>query len=285
MMPAQRTPKGRGRLGRVLLIAVDLDDTILTPSQLMTRRSTAAVRSVRAAGIPVIPATSRGVLSILEVLPLAPFGPLALCANGAATLDCESGAVIRERAIELASALAFIEALRAAIPSISLGAETTTALFGELWIMKRSMRQSDQQVVRDTGQVLRQPPLKLLAAAPDMEPDALAAAIMGTIGPTVSLTRKQLWVELCAVGVSKVSALEEIASLLGVDRAHILSVGDAENDLDMLNWAGMSAAVKNAIPSVLTAADIIVPSTQEDGVAVLFEELLANDFMLAIAQH
>ena len=248
----------------------------------MTRRAVEAVRSVRALGIPVIPVTSRGVLSVHEVLPFASFGPLVVCANGAVTIDQENGTIIRERPINLGVAHALIEELRVAIPGVSLAAETTAAFFGESWVMKRSMRQSDNQVVKDTSESLTQAPLKLFAAAPEMDLPFLASAVTRTIGDRATLSAKDSWVELGAPGVSKAAALGEVSSLLGTEQASVLAVGDAENDLDMLEWAGISAAVLNAVPSVLSAADFIVPGNSDDGVAALLEELVATDFVLKV---
>jgi hydroxymethylpyrimidine pyrophosphatase-like HAD family hydrolase len=42
----------------------------------------------------------------------------------------------------------------------------------------------------------------------------------------------------------------------------------------MLDWAGTAVAVANAHPAVLAAADRIVASNDEDGVAVLLERLV-----------
>jgi Cof subfamily protein (haloacid dehalogenase superfamily) len=281
-MPTFRMSSGPGRTVRVELIAVDLDGTILTPEQKMTRRAVEAVRSVRARGIPVIPATSRGVLSVREVLPFAPFGPLVVCGNGAVTIDQDSGSIIRERPVNLGVAYSLIKELRIAIPGVSLAAETTAAFFGEAWIMKQSMRQSDNQVVSDTREALAQAPLKLFAAAPGTDLKDLASAVTRTIEDRATLALKESWIELCAPGVTKAAALDEVSSLLGTGRGQVLAVGDADNDLDMLEWAGISAAVQNAVPSVLSAADFVIPSNSHDGVSALLEELVAGDFTLEV---
>ena len=46
-----------------------------------------------------------------------------------------------------------------------------------------------------------------------------------------------------------------------------LAVGDAENDLSMLRIVGIGAAPANAQPAALAAADVVVPSNSDDGVA------------------
>ena len=58
-----------------------------------------------------------------------------------------------------------------------------------------------------------------------------------------------------------------LAAHLGVPQEATLAIGDQENDLSMLAWAGLGLAMGNAAPVVLAAADAIVPSVQEAGVA------------------
>ena len=54
----------------------------------------------------------------------------------------------------------------------------------------------------------------------------------------------------------------------------MIAFGDMPNDLPMLEWAGTSYAVANAHPTVLTAADHVTASNDDDGVAVVVEQLL-----------
>ena len=52
----------------------------------------------------------------------------------------------------------------------------------------------------------------------------------------------------------------------------LVAIGDAENDLDMIEAAGLGLAVGNAVTELKTIADAIVPSLQEDGVAWAIKE-------------
>jgi hydroxymethylpyrimidine pyrophosphatase-like HAD family hydrolase len=67
--------------------------------------------------------------------------------------------------------------------------------------------------------------------------------------------------------VSKASALATLAEEHGIDAADAVAFGDMPNDLPMLAWAGLGIAVANAHPEVLAAADEVVASNDDDGVA------------------
>ena len=61
---------------------------------------------------------------------------------------------------------------------------------------------------------------------------------------------------------------------LKIDASQVLAIGDSENDYEQIRWAGVGVAVKNAYPRVIGAADALVASNEEDGVAQALEQFL-----------
>lgn len=97
---------------------------------------------------------------------------------------------------------------------------------------------------------------------------ALRRALEGT-GATI-LHHGEKWCEVLPPGVNKGSGVERLLRGLGgngVAASEVLALGDAENDVEMLRLAGIGAAMGNAQPAAREAADVIVPSNAEDGVA------------------
>jgi hydroxymethylpyrimidine pyrophosphatase-like HAD family hydrolase len=60
-------------------------------------------------------------------------------------------------------------------------------------------------------------------------------------------------------GVNKAAALEKVAREFGVPREQVLAFGDAENDLQMLAWAGMGVAMRHGNPLAIAAARMVSP--------------------------
>ncbi len=73
---------------------------------------------------------------------------------------------------------------------------------------------------------------------------------------------------------SKWTALLHLAELWGVAPSEICAVGDDMNDLPMLRGAGLGVAMGHAHPLILEAADQVTGSDDEDGVAMLIDNLL-----------
>jgi phosphoglycolate phosphatase (TIGR01487 family) len=67
------------------------------------------------------------------------------------------------------------------------------------------------------------------------------------------------------VGISKATALVNLARAMGMELADFVAIGDSENDTDMIKAAGAGAAVGNAVPDAKAAADFVATAPFGDG--------------------
>ncbi len=77
--------------------------------------------------------------------------------------------------------------------------------------------------------------------------------------------------EMQLPGIHKARGLETIVEHLGLDRADTIALGDSDNDLEMLRYAGVGIAMGNARPQVLAVADEVTSSVADHGVQRAFE--------------
>lgn len=80
--------------------------------------------------------------------------------------------------------------------------------------------------------------------------------------------------EILRVDASKWSALLHLAELWGIGPEEICAVGDDANDIPMIRHAGLGVAMGHAHADVRTAADLVTGRHDEDGVAMLVDEVL-----------
>ena len=80
--------------------------------------------------------------------------------------------------------------------------------------------------------------------------------------------------EIVPTGVNKAAGLARVAAILGIPREETIAIGDGENDISMLRWAGLGIAMANAPENVKAAADVIAPACDEDGAAWAMEKYL-----------
>ena len=66
----------------------------------------------------------------------------------------------------------------------------------------------------------------------------------------------------------------DFAAGFGIKPEEIIAIGDDSNDINMIKNAGLGIAMKNSIPKVLEAADIITEfDNNNSGVAKVLEEI------------
>lgn len=73
--------------------------------------------------------------------------------------------------------------------------------------------------------------------------------------------------EIVAQGVNKGNILKELADYLKIAPSEVMAIGDQENDLSMIEFAGIGVAMGNAVPQVKAKADQITADNNHDGVA------------------
>lgn len=86
-------------------------------------------------------------------------------------------------------------------------------------------------------------------------------------------TSKPFIIEIVSKSVSKGSAVERLAKKYNIKREEIICVGDSENDISMLSYAGVGVAVDNATKIAKEHADIIAPSANEDAIAWVIDNI------------
>jgi Cof subfamily protein (haloacid dehalogenase superfamily) len=130
--------------------------------------------------------------------------------------------------------------------------------------------------VDDLASVLRRhAPVKFLVFVDPDEAQDVLAELRRTFAGQMELTRSHARiVEGNPLGVSKGNALRRLAEHLGIPQAQVMAIGDQENDLPMIAWAGFSVAMGNASPAVRAAADWVAPPVAEEGAAEAIERFI-----------
>lgn len=85
------------------------------------------------------------------------------------------------------------------------------------------------------------------------------------------------WAEIMPKTVHKGRAILKYAQFRGIDKDQILTFGDSDNDLTMIERVGMGVAMNNARNSLKVLADYITDTNENDGVAQYIEKNLLKE--------
>lgn len=100
-------------------------------------------------------------------------------------------------------------------------------------------------------------------------------ALQEEFGATVTQAIPTM-LEWLPAGCSKGLGVRKVCEALGIDpETQLLAIGDAENDLSMLQMAAIGVAVGNASPLAQDAADFVLDETNDQGGAGVAMELFA----------
>lgn len=263
------------------LVATDLDGTVLHSDGSVSDRTAAALRAAEDSGVMVVVATGRPPRWMRPIADALGHTGIAVCSNGAVVYDLHTDLVIEHTAISRDVVLAVAAAVRTAMPEVAFAIETRDAGFG---------REASYPVARDVDlesggvrigsldELVSDDVVKLLVRHKTLDPDGLLEAAREVAGGLAELTHSSRTglLEISATGVTKAATLARIADRHGIDPEDIVAFGDMPNDVPMLAWAGRGYAMANAHPEVLAATEHMAPSNDEDGVAQVVEELLAD---------
>lgn len=84
-------------------------------------------------------------------------------------------------------------------------------------------------------------------------------------------------IEIMAKGISKGNAVKILAEYFDIKREEVICIGDSENDISMIEYAGLGVAMENGIDFIKDIADYITDTNDEDGVAKVINKFILND--------
>lgn len=91
---------------------------------------------------------------------------------------------------------------------------------------------------------------------------------------TSNASKEEIWFSIISPNASKGEALKQLAQYLNIPNKNVIAIGNDNNDLSMIEMAGIGIAVSNATPTLKKNADKIIKSNDDDGVYYFLKELI-----------
>lgn len=265
---------------QIRLIVVDIDGTLLNSRHELSARTEAALRAAMARGVQVMLATGKtraSALDIIAQLGLATPGIFTqglTVYNGDGTLRSQTtlDPAIARRVITFAEDRGF-DVVAYAGTQLLVRARTDgdamLARYGEPAVQVVGPLQNildslpvNKVVLMNLSDVRR---VRALRWQLTMQLDGTARMVQANVPQMV---------EVLPPGVSKGTALKALLRDLNLEPQHVLALGDGENDIEMVRLAGVGVAMGNAEAHLKAAADHVVATNDNDGVAEAVERFV-----------
>lgn len=267
------------------LLFLDLDGTLLNDEKVITQGNRIALEQALKRGHGVVIATGRPLKSAKDLavkLGLDKPGCMMISSNGAILYDWEKNDTIFSCTMPVSTVRKlFAEANRRCLHIQTYEGETVLveprcedeAL--QWYCSKIGMA---HRVISDANVDVVQEPVKCLMIDYYDQTDlrAMQQWIRENLQEEADCFFScREYLEIVVKGMNKGNAVSRLCQMMGVDIANAVAVGDAANDLSMIEAAGIGVAMANGTADVKAAADYITEhDNNHDGIAEVVEKFL-----------
>ncbi len=264
---------------RYKLLVLDVDGTLLDSRHQLPPRVAAAIRAAQDAGLPVALATGKLLRSVAPLVSEMELRGPQITLNGAALVDALTGKPYRFTPLREDDRKSVIEAVRRVDPTVLVSHFALNGIYIDednpfLSVLVAYGEPASNHVPTLLADDL--PPAgKILLSGMPEQLAALRVALTPELGHRVTITTTTPdFLEFFDPLAGKGLALAALRERLGIPRESIIAVGDGENDVPLFREAGLAVAMGNAGATAKAAAQRIIGSNDEEGVAAFVEELL-----------
>lgn len=251
------------------MLVLDIDETLLPSSQVISRANLDAVHDAQGAGVFVTVATGRGFLGSKRVIDELGIKGGVINYSGALITDTVTGGVLHVDEIEPQLVCELLSTAR------ELGVHSHLYQ-GDAIIYERPHPYADRykRVLGLEGhedadaakKLWKNVPKVLYITEPERIPEMLPM-LRERFGSRLEIALSSPgFIEFNAPGSHKGTAVKWLARHMGIDIGDVIAMGDNTLDIDMIKCAGLGVAVANGAEEVKRAADVIAPACEDDAV-------------------
>ena len=272
----------------IKLVASDLDGTLLNKNKEITPRLFDALKKLDELGIYFVPSTGRPFGTVPKAIKELPFLKYVITSNGAAIYDAAEQKNIIENFLTPEAVDAVIKIAKE-LPVI-----TEYFIEGKAYIAKDiyddlapfNLTESHVTYIKNSrtpvedfwnemkrnNTVLEN--INLVFADMELRKETWnRLKALGLASVTAATTKN---IEITSLFATKAKALEKLCEVLGFTRENVLAMGDGDNDMPMIEFAGIGVAMANGEDHIKEAADIIADDCDDFGAAKILEQIIES---------
>lgn len=265
------------------LIALDMDDTLLTSDLRISDRAVSAIQKLAARKIFIVICTGRvekGIAPFVRrlCLPKNEFSKYAILSNGSSIFDLHSKREIFSQKLDYEILLrAKEEAARLNLPCQVYDSENIFANVENDFSRKDvALTKMELKIPGDFDSFLKQGFSKMLIPGDEQIIKKLFGILQNALAErAVIVISKPYFLEVLPPNSGKGEALEILSERLGIKMRDVMAFGDSMNDETMILKSGLSVAMRNGLQAIQDEAKFVTRfSNDEDGVADFLEEFV-----------
>jgi len=272
------------------LIAIDMDGTLLKEDKTITAKTKEALKAASSLGVKIVLTTGRpiqGIKDYLNELQLIDENDYVIALNGALICNCSDYSIINSNETLKGKDLKYIynkvKELKTYFHAFT-GNEDLVNIKSKFSEEEEKRINLKVRVVEFLTEIKDDD--EILKVVLEEEKDVLnkiTSQIPKELFEEYNIIRSvDFMLEFMKKGCNKATGIEKLAHHLGISREEIIAIGDASNDKEMIEYAGLGVAMGNAESEIKMLANFITRSNEEDGVAYVIDKYILSDKMYVI---
>lgn len=263
------------------IIGVDIDGTLLNSKGEISPKTKAALIKAQELGHIVVIVSGRdvqGVIKYADALRLKDFSGLLSNNNGSRVTNYKTGETISQHFLDRELLKPLFDLAQ------TMNQESIFYIDGEIHtnkisrIIKLSGEINSMNVIEDPKLLYRTDYnlYNLILCSDDKKNlDAIEKTVRTDFKDKFAFARSSdYYFEIMPKGYSKGTSLVEIAKYYNMDIKDVIAFGDANNDIEMIEMAGVGVAMGNAVDYIKEISDYVTLSNDEDGIAYYLEKFV-----------
>lgn len=259
------------------LIAFDLDGTLLTHQFELLPSTIKAIEEIRQLGLKVTVATGRSYKSAKPFLDQLNITEPMVFSNGAVFDNPDTGDRELICGVPLETALIVLMLLPEYHISVKLHMADGSIFKSDYTPWPDEGKHFEVGEIKpDLKRELDEDPIKIVFYDDTGKMDAFSERLNGILDhkSQVSLFRSHIrYMEMTNQSVSKGQTLQKLVKKLGIPPAEVITVGDQDNDLEMIRDFGLGIVAGPGTEKLLEICDHRIPSPEEEGIEALSQWL------------
>ena len=266
---------------QIKLIALDLDDTLLRTDLSISQENKSALQRAESMGIHIVLASGRNYFSMrryAEELSIQRRGDYLIGSNGAQLIQASTGKLLEELKLPAEFCRRITTQIEQQGFSWQIYIEGTIYCnrMNEWAMVDHQLSGLPIEIISDMDAFLSQDQTKILVGGEPDRIESLYEELKNNYESQAEIvTSKPYFLEILPKGANKGAALDRLAKRLRIGMESVLAIGDARNDLYMIQRAGWGCAPANAAEEVRLAARFVSTKTnEEDAVADILGQIV-----------
>lgn len=265
------------------LIALDLDDTLLTKDLTISPITVKALQDAAKQGIYIVPCSGRaesGILPFVRCLDIAGTqqGRFVIAINGSTIFDLHSRQTIYTKKLDGDTLIfAYKEALKRGFACQVYNSDTTFAnVDNEFTRIDAKLCNLKIQIVPEFEEFLKQGHTKMLVPGDEKNIAEFCAFLQKELkGKAEVFTSKPYFLEIMPANCGKGQAIAWLANYLNIEQEKTMAFGDSMNDESMIKTTGYSVAMCNGLEYIQNVAKYVTrKSNNDDGIGDFLNEFV-----------